>query len=140
MNPDLTGIAHVIQLAVAPVFLLAGIGGFLGVLTSRLARVVDRFRALQDAAGATDEAHAPELRTLLHRARWIHRAISLCTTSALLVSIVIAVLFIGSISAFATTGAISVLFVLAMLALILGLLCFLREVFLATGVISLRRD
>ena len=40
-------IATVIQLAVAPVFLLAGIAGLLNVLSIRLGRVVDRVRVVE---------------------------------------------------------------------------------------------
>lgn len=49
MPPEsgLTEIAHVIQLAVAPVFLLTGVAGILSVLTNRLARIIDRARVLE---------------------------------------------------------------------------------------------
>ena len=40
-------IVHLIQSAVAPVFLLSGVGVTLGVLTNRLARIVDRARYLE---------------------------------------------------------------------------------------------
>ena len=39
-------VVHVIQLAVAPVFLLSGVGVILTVLTNRLARIIDRARLL----------------------------------------------------------------------------------------------
>jgi hypothetical protein len=49
---ELTGIealSSVIQLAVAPVFLLAGIAGLLNVLSVRLDRAVDRVRVVETA-------------------------------------------------------------------------------------------
>src|SRR5208282_2324793 len=101
MPPEtgLTAIARVIQLAVAPVFLLTGIGALLSVLTSRLARIIDRARALETALEVTAEAKQRdvenELRALSRRARLINQAISLVTTSALLVCAVIAALFFG---------------------------------------------
>jgi len=133
---SITTVAHVIQLSVGPVFLLTGIGAILAVLTNRLARVVDRFRALNNTQGDARTVHVKEMATLLSRARWIHWAISLCTVSALLICIVIAALFVGSVMNLDPSSTISMLFILAMLALISGLLCFLREIFLATGLIE----
>ncbi|BBP03522.1 hypothetical protein TPL01_08450 [Sulfuriferula plumbiphila] len=133
---SITTVAHVIQLAVGPVFLLSGIGAILAVLTSRLTRVVDRFRTLNNSKGDERTAHEKEMATLLSRARWIHWAISLCTVSALFICIVIAALFVGSEMNMDPSDAISMLFISAMVALITGLLCFLREIFLATGLIE----
>ena len=130
---NVTIVAHVIQQAVAPVFLLTGVGAILSVLTSRLARVVDRFRSLSDASEVVRTAHTKELETLSRRARLIHWAISLCTICALFICIVIAALFVGSETGIDPSGTISILFIAAMLALISGLLCFLREIALATG-------
>lgn len=134
---DITDVAHVIQLAVAPVFLLTGVGAILTVLVNRLARVVDRFRALENllpAAGDDARSSAKaEMATLERRARMVHWAIGLCTSSALFVCIVIATLFVGSIIGVHTPAVIAVLFIAAMLALVVGLLCFLREIALAKG-------
>ncbi|WP_370373633.1 DUF2721 domain-containing protein, partial [Henriciella pelagia] len=79
-------IAHSIELAVAPVFLIAGIGALLTVLTNRLGRVVDRSRALEielSEEGAM-EAHPrwrSELWLLDRRISWINRAIVLSTAA-----------------------------------------------------------
>jgi hypothetical protein len=134
---DITDVAHVIQLAVAPVFLLTGIGAILSVLINRLGRVVDRFRALENlpadiAETARNGANA-EMNRLARRARMVHWAIGLCTSSALLVCIVIATLFVGAATGVQTPGIIAALFIVAMLALVVGLLCFLREIALAKG-------
>jgi hypothetical protein len=79
-------VAHVIQLSVAPVFLISGIGAFLGVMTNRLARAVDRARVLaaQRPAGAADAAavHA-ELRTLSRRATLLSVADGMLASAAL---------------------------------------------------------
>lgn len=128
---SITSVAHVIQLAVAPVFLLTGVGAILGVLINRLGRVVDRFRVLETHADST--ATAPEMRRLSRRARMIHWAVGLCTTCALLVCIVIAALFVGSITGVELSTLIAVLFIAAMLALVAALMCFLREITLAKG-------
>ena len=132
---SISSVAHVIQLAVAPVFLLTGVGAILSVLVNRLGRVVDRFRALERAVPA-DEKAGPreiEMRILARRARMIHWAIGLCTGCALLVCVVIATLFVGSVSGADISRVVAGLFILAMLSLVAGLVCFLREIALATG-------
>ena len=128
---DVTTVAHVIQLAVAPVFLLTGVGAILSVITNRLARIVDRSRELSSSAEL--KHYSQEMAMLARRARWVQWAVSLCTMSALLICIVIAALFVGSVMSIDPSSAVSLLFILAMLTLISGLLCFLREVFLAMG-------
>lgn len=127
-------LAHAIQLAVAPVFLLSGIGAFLGVLTNRLARVVDRSRALAaaDGPGESPRAAAGELPVLNRRIRAINRAITLCTYSALLVAGVVVALFVGALTPYSLAPAVGVLFVVAMVALIGGLTSFLQEIHIAT--------
>jgi hypothetical protein len=136
---DITGLAHVIQLAVAPVFLLTGVAGLLSVLVNRLGRVVDRFRALhgsllelQDTVRQSAESEM----VVLGRRTWlIHRAIALCTGSTLLVCVVIATLFIGALAQLEVSMVIAALFILAMVCLVAGLLFFLREIHLSTGYI-----
>jgi hypothetical protein len=132
-------VAHAIQQAVAPVFLLTGIGSILSVLAGRLSRVVDRFRLLNERKGNATTQQRNEMDTLSRRARWIHWAITLCTLSALCICLSIAALFIGAELRVDLPGAVALLFVAAMLALISGLLCFLREIALATGVIDARK-
>lgn len=131
---NVSGVAHVIQLSVAPVFLLTGIGAILGVLVNRLGRVVDRFRVLE--RHHEQAAAAPEMRVLSRRARLIHWAIGLCTSSALFICLVIALLFVNSITDTRWPTPIAVLFIAAMLALVTALLCFLREITLARSSID----
>lgn len=136
LDVSTSSIAHVIQLAIAPVFLLTGIASFLGVLTNRLGRIIDRARMLEghfpSVTGEHRAAIGTDLRMLSRRATHVNRAISLFTTSALLVCMMIALLFISQIFSTAVSQIISALFVLSMLALIVGLVSFLREVHLAT--------
>jgi Protein of unknown function (DUF2721) len=125
-------LAHAIQLSVAPVFLLTGVGAILGVLTNRLARIIDRTRVLEEenpAKSGRDPAMArAELAVLRQRALLINRAISLCTFSALLVAGVVASLFLGTFVRMNIGPPIAATFVFAMLTLMLGLITFLREV------------
>lgn len=134
---DVSEVAHVIQLAVAPVFLLTGVGTILNVMTSRLSRIIDRYRVLElaQSSGEKIPAQHQEMKILAHRERVIYWAITLCTICALLVCGVVAALFVGSVSGVPLTLLIAFLFIAAMLALIGGLLALLREIYIATATI-----
>lgn len=134
---SIQNLASVIQLAVAPVFLLAGIAGLLGVLSTRLGRIIDRTRTIERRVPL---AKLDEQRTLLRAetaALWrrialINWAIRLCVSGALAVCLVIVALFVGRFVAFDIAALIAVLFVTAMVLIITGLVFFLREVSVAT--------
>jgi hypothetical protein len=135
--PDpISEIAEVVRTSVAPVFLLSGVGVTLTMLTNRLARVVDRARALERSEGETLEGDMSELHrrvaALAVRARLLGTAITLCTVCALLVSMVVVALFVGAFVNFHLSLVVSVLFTIAMFSFIAGLLLFLREVYVAT--------
>lgn len=125
-------IATVIQLAVAPVFLLTGIAGTLNVLSIRMSRIIDRGRVLNDRNCASGTPEFDEVdreqRLLARRSRLINRAIALCTMSSLFVCLVIVVLFLDAMFALHQERAIAALFIMALLSLISALLLFLREV------------
>ncbi|WPL17475.1 hypothetical protein Thiowin_02494 [Thiorhodovibrio winogradskyi] len=132
--------AHSIQLAVAPVFLLTGIGALLGVMAGRIARVIDRSRKVEallaSTIAETDPARtraATEMRRLQQRARLISLAIGFCTLAALLVVFVIAVLFLGAFWQLEASLTVAGLFIAAMGSLTLALVLFLREVMIATA-------
>lgn len=129
----LPSLAHAIQLAVAPVFLVSGVGALLAVLTHRLSRIIDRARQLEAmlASPMADQHVYAELAALTRRAKLINRAIGLATTCALLICSVITLLFLGAFAGFDASTIVGVVFIAAMLALIGGLLSFLREVQIA---------
>jgi hypothetical protein len=131
-----TAIAHAIQLAVAPVFLVTGVASILSVLTNRLARIIDRSRFLHKSSlpdSEINQAVQTELKILKKRARLIHWAIGLCTTCLLLICSVVAVLFLGAFIGLDMAVIIASLFVAAMLCLIMALLNFICEIYLATA-------
>ncbi|MCU0634114.1 MAG: DUF2721 domain-containing protein [Gemmatimonadaceae bacterium] len=136
VDPIISGIARVIQLAIAPVFLLTAIGALLGVFTTRLSRVIDRARRLEDRlphATAEDARHLhDDIARLAGRARLVNRAITLAVTAAICVCAIIATLFLGAELRLAVERVVAVLFVLTMCALIAALAIFLREVFAST--------
>jgi hypothetical protein len=135
-------IVHLIQSAVAPVFLLSGVAATLGVLTNRLARIVDRARALEDRIenrpGAVVNLHH-ELEVLAKRSRYINAAISGCAISALLVALVVITLFANAFFAANLAASIALLFVGAMLFLIGAFGAFLIEVKIATAALRFMR-
>jgi Protein of unknown function (DUF2721) len=129
------GISQVIQLAVAPVFLLAGVGAILNVMANRLSRIVDRARALElKHAAAEGEAKAElvqRLANLSRRARMISHAMVMCVATAVMVCAVIIVLFVGEFSGFDTTVPAALLFIAGLLSFLLALIWLLREIFMA---------
>ena len=136
MTPT-AGIAAVIQLAVAPVFLLAAIAGLLGVMSTRLGRIIDRARVIERRIPQTkrDDQRTllrNETTTLWRRIALINWGIRLCVTGALTVCLVIVSLFVGAFVTVNIATLIAVLFVLAMFLMIAGLLFLLREVNLST--------
>jgi len=137
-----TDIARVIQLSVAPVFLLTAIGTILGVLSGRLARIVDRARVLVGVIGAAAPEQRPdaeaELAILIRRRHLVNLAITSGTTTALLVCVLIATAFVGFLAGADFSIALAVLFIGAMGAFVIALVFFLREILIAVG--SLRLD
>lgn len=136
-----TDVARVIQLAVAPVFLLTAIGTILSVLSGRLARIVDRARVLVDRGaalppGAREPLHQ-EIRTLLRRRKLVNLAITCGTSAALLVCVLIASAFVGYLAGADFSVFLAVLFIAAMTAFVAALLLFLQEISIAVRTLRL---
>jgi hypothetical protein len=131
------GLAKAIQLSVAPVFLLAGISGLLGVLSNRLARIIDRGRQLQvqanDPSVAVSRDARRELQLQKRRMGLMLKAIELATVTILLVALVVAIVFVSAVALLDLALLVVPLFVLAMLSLMVAVVLFLREVQIATG-------
>jgi hypothetical protein len=132
----MAGVAHVIQLSIAPVFLLSGIGALLGVMTGRLSRIIDRARRLEALPRGNDRSAdqrvAHELGVLARRAKLVNRGIALCTISALLVATVIIALFLAAFFRRDFSVVIGWTFIAAVVALCFGLISFLQEISHAT--------
>ncbi|MDC1287179.1 DUF2721 domain-containing protein [Gammaproteobacteria bacterium] len=133
-------VASVIDVAVAPVFLLAGISGLLMVLTNRLGRTIDRSRSLQAAeTSVNSDQHRRSVRrekaNLMRRMHWNYLAISMAVLSAILVCLVVVTLFMGSLLQLNVSIAIAGLFIICMIILSLALFSFLLEILVATRVV-----
>lgn len=134
MEAHISDIARVIQLAVAPVFLLTAIGTLISALNIRLGRAVDRRRIAQQLFEATpSEELRAELEQLQRRIHLIYLAILAAVTAALLVCLVVVSAFVGALLKVELSELVAVLFILAMCALIVSLGLFLREIFLAVN-------
>jgi hypothetical protein len=129
---EIQGVSVAIRDAVAPVFLLTGIGSILSVIVNRLGRSVDRARFLNGMTVEQRKNYSEELSIIRKRTTWIRRSIALITLAALSVCTSIASLFIEVKLGLNMPGFVSIAFITAMLFLIFGLLCFLREIVLAS--------
>jgi len=130
-------IAGVIQLAIAPVFMLTAVGTVIGALNIRLGRAVDRRRELEERLHAMSRDELPsaqdELATIARRIRFVYLSIGFAVISALFVALLIAGAFLGAFVRTDLSLTIAGMFICAMIALIVCLLLFLREIFLAVS-------
>ena len=137
-------VAQIIQLAVAPVFLLAGIGAFLNVCAGRLARIVDRARGLEPrilaSSGDEHDRLIAELRVLDRRMGLVSQAIFLCVLAALLICAVVVLLFAGSLIGAQLGTAIALLFIASMISIGVGFAVFLFETRIGSRSVRIRSE
>lgn len=142
--PAVSSIAQSIQLSLSPIFMLAGIGALLNVLVGRLSRVIDRTRALESlhprTTGPEHDRHVWELRLLDRRITIINLALFLAVASAVATCLVVALLFVGSLTDLHVGPAVAVTFILAMVMLIIALTSFMIEVRVSLRAIHVRAD
>ena len=147
-NSVITSITLLIQLAVAPVFLLAGVAGLLNVFTSRFTRIVDKLERIDHQVSTQkkkDENYIEDNK--LHTRRQffamrmsnINRAILFCTATGLLVALVILTVFASALLSFNSDYFIAVFFIVAMFFLIISLVLFLREIYFTAYFINKKR-
>ena len=143
-SPYLSTVSETIQAAIAPVFLLAGIGAFLNVMVGRLSRIVDRARTIEQlhprSTGQEHDRHVWELRIIDRRIAVINNAIFLCTASALVVCVVVALMFVSRLANLHVGLWVAATFIVSMLLLMAGLVYFLIEVRISLGAIHIRKE
>lgn len=137
-------VAQIIQLAVAPVFLLAGIGAFLNVCAGRLSRIVDRARSVEPlllaARGSEHDRRLAEIRVLDRRMGLVGRAISLTVLAAVLICLVVVLLFAASLTGAHFGTAIALLFIATMVSIGAGFSVFLLETRLGSRAVRIRTE
>lgn len=144
----ITTISSLIQLSVAPVFLLAGVAGLLNVFTSRLTRIIDKLESLdsvvhekelKDKNYHVSDAVSNRRNNLLKRMQNINLSILFSTATGLMVALVIISVFFSSLISYNAEIFISMFFILAMCFLIISLVLFLREIYFTTSYIRIKR-
>lgn len=138
---DPAAVTHGIQLALAPVFLLTAVSGMIAAVASRLARIIDRARVVEERArGSADEElllrSRMELEQLRVRGRLSNACIALLTTCAFLIGFTIILLFLGETTSLRSNWSALASFLLALMCFLLALLCFLWETLLATRLLN----
>ena len=145
-SPDLSAntVAEIVRLALAPVFLLSGIGAFVNVLASRLSRIVDRSRQVEPmllaSRGADHDRWIGDLRILDRRMSLVSWATALSVVSALLICLVVILLFAASLSRFRFGSEIALLFIASMLAIGGAFAVFLYETTIAARAVRIRSE
>jgi len=142
--PAISTIAQTIQLSLAPVFMLAGIGQLLNVLAGRLSRVIDRARKLElmhgSIKGPDHHRYVWELRLLDRRMTIINAALFLAVSSAIMTCVLIALLFIAELAKLHFGTAVALCFILAMILLIAALVSFIVEVRISLRAFRIRPE
>lgn len=130
--PSLVQFVTVLQTAIGPALLISGVGLLLLTLVNRLNHVTDRTRSLvEQMSHPPREAHpgrTAQLAILWRRARIIRLSIVFASVSALFAALLIVTLFLSSLFGLEDSWLIGLLFIVAMVALIGSLLCFIADI------------
>jgi hypothetical protein len=142
LTVDIVG--EIVRNAVAPVFLLSGIGAFLNVCASRLSRIVDRSRDLEPrllaSRGREHDRWVNELKILDRRMSLVSWAIFLSVLSALLICVVVSLLFAASLTGTHFGTAIALLFIGSMITIGAGFAVFLAETWVGSRAVRVRSE
>jgi len=145
-TPDLSvnTVAEIVRLALAPVFLLSGIGAFLNVLASRLSRIVDRSRQIEplllESRGSEHDRWVNDLKILDRRMSLVSWATGLAVTSAVLTCLVVVLLFAANLIRAPLGTEIAWLFMASMLTIGAGFAVFLLETTMAARAVRVRSE
>lgn len=145
----ITTISSLIQVSVAPVFLLAGVAGLLNVFIGRLTRIIDKVekldnyvnsKELKDSNYKEDDKIIERRSFLILRMQNTNLAIFFCTATGLMVALVILTMFLSELLHFNSSTTISMLFIFAMASLIIALILFLKEIYYTTSFIKSKKS
>lgn len=125
-------VQQVVQLSLAPAFLLSAIGAIMNVIMSRMIWIAKRVENIEEKMEAQRTAkQARELSWLMRRRKLMQGAIMFSTAAAVMISLVIGLLFISAYIYAQIGTVIALLWVLTMVLLVTGLGFFLLETRLA---------
>lgn len=141
---SLSSLLPIIQVAITPVILVSGMGALMIVLTNRMGRIVDRTRQLaEEMPGSTGDGRQhldDQLEIMWNRSLMIRRAVTMCGLSMLLSCLLIVALFCGALLEWRMREVVLVLFGASVLLLVLSLVEFLRDIFVALHALRLQID
>jgi len=139
-----TSVVELIQLSLAPVFLIVGIGTMLNAVTGRLARIIDRARCYEKENDSDNEQltknQTNDLTALKKRMRYANYAINFLTGAAVIICIDVILLFVNGLVMVSLDNIIIALFILTLLMITAGLLNFFFEVSVATKTLRISID
>jgi hypothetical protein len=145
-SPDLSvnTVAEIVRLALAPVFLLSGVGAFLNVLAARLSRIVDRSREVGSivlvSRGEEHDRSVNDLKILDRRMSLINWATGLAVTSAIPTCLVVVMLFAANLIRTRLGTEIAWLFIASMLTIGAAFVFFLVETTVAARAVRVRSE
>jgi CBS domain containing-hemolysin-like protein len=137
----LTELIPVLQIAIAPVILISGVGLLLLSLTNRFGRAVDRTREIhhemRKAAAADRPRLAYQVEVIYRRARLIQFSIVMGALSALFAAILILALFLAALMKWESSVVISLIFICCLVSLVVSLITFIMDIRLSLKALKL---
>jgi hypothetical protein len=133
---SLDTVAHIIQVALTPIFLLSGLAALLGVFSTRLGHVADQVDQLANTAKTADDAQnvslCQRLSHLHRRSLLLDFAVVLGAIGATSTCISILTLFVGALRNSAAAEILFLTFGLAIFCTIMALAAFVIEMLMAS--------
>ncbi|MBE7244035.1 MAG: DUF2721 domain-containing protein [Actinomycetospora chiangmaiensis] len=137
-EPD--SIAHIIQVALAPAFLLSALATLLNVFSTRLGRIADKVDALSAEAAKVAQARATdaEARRLSRRLTFLRRrsfvldiAVALASLGSCLIGLAVLTLFVGALRDGAAASVLFACFGAALICTVAAISAFMAEILMA---------
>jgi hypothetical protein len=132
----LVSIVHIIQVSLAPVFLLSGVATLLNVFSTRYARVADQVDALGKLIDGSDDVGAAamvvRLVHLQRRALALDAAVALAAIAGALTCATVLVLFLGEAGGFGIAAILYITFGLAIASTLAAIGAFAVEMLMAS--------
>lgn len=128
-------IAHVIQVSLAPAFLLTALATLLNVFSTRLGRVADKVDAAAAGLRGADPREAGrlsrQLTFLRRRSFMLDAAVVLACTGAVMTGVAVLTLFVGALRDAATASILFACFGIALICTVAAIGAFLGEILMA---------
>lgn len=131
----------IIQASTTPVILISGLGLLLLTMTNRMGRIIDRTRLYASQLRQAEAAERRQLEVQLdltwRRAKIVRLSLTFATSSMLVSSVLVVVIFLGATLKVDLSGLMLVLFLSAIALLMAALVSFLRDIFVSLHALHL---